>query len=208
MYFYKIISKLLYQVTPTQQNSNFVEFNSDEMPFEIPDNWRWVYLGQLFNIERGGSPRPIQDYLTNAPDGINWIKIGDSDIGGKYIYSTKEKIIKEGITKSRYVEKDSFLLTNSMSYGRPYILKTDGCIHDGWLVLKPFIDSISQDFLYIVLSSPFVFNQFSGKANGAVVKNLNIDKVIETFIPLPPSEEQNRIVEKLEQILPLIADLS
>ena len=95
-----------------------------------------------------------------------------------------------------------------MSYGRPYILKTDGCIHDGWLVLKPYNKSISQDFLYVVLSSPFVFNQFSGKANGAVVKNLNIDKVIETYIALPPLEEQNRIVTKLEQILPLISDLS
>ena len=204
----KLVAKGKMKKSRTKQNDNFVAFSDDEVPFEIPDNWRWVYLGDLFNIERGGSPRPIQEFITTSEDGVNWIKIGDSDIGGKYIYSTKEKIIKAGISKSRYVEKDSFLLTNSMSYGRPYILKTDGCIHDGWLVLKPYNRTISQDFLYVVLSSPFVFNQFSGKANGAVVKNLNIDKVVETYIALPPLEEQNRIVAKLEQVLPLLSDLS
>ena len=107
----------------------------DELPFEIPESWEWVRLGSVLEIARGGSPRPIQQYLTTEPDGINWIKIGDTDKGGKYIYKTKEKIRPEGVTKSRMVHSGDFLLTNSMSFGRPYILKTDGCIHDGWLVL-------------------------------------------------------------------------
>ena len=103
----------------------------DEIPFEIPENWRWERLGNISTIARGGSPRPINEYLTNQENGINWIKIGDTEQGGKYIYSTKEKIIPDGVSKSRYVKSGDFLLTNSMSYGRPYILKTDGCIHDG-----------------------------------------------------------------------------
>ena len=70
--------------------------------------WNYVKIGDVCTVERGGPPRPIDKFITDDPQGINWIKIGDSDIGGKYIYSTKEKIIKEGITKSRYVEKDSF----------------------------------------------------------------------------------------------------
>lgn len=112
----------------------------DELPFEIPDSWVWVRLGTVLEIARGGSPRPIQQYLTTEPDGINWIKIGDTDKGGKYIYKTKEKIRPEGVTKSRMVHSGDFLLTNSMSFGRPYILKTDGCIHDGWLVLSNRFD--------------------------------------------------------------------
>ena len=87
----------------------------DELLFEIPDSWEWVRLGTVLEIARGGSPRPIQQYLTTEPDGINWIKIGDTDKGGKYIYKTKEKIRPEGVAKSRMVHSGNFLLTNSVS---------------------------------------------------------------------------------------------
>ena len=137
----------------------------DELPFEIPDSWVWVRLGTVLEIARGGSPRPIQQYLTTEPDGINWIKIGDTDKGGKYIYKTKEKIRPEGVTKSRMVHSGDFLLTNSMSFGRPYILKTDGCIHDGWLVLSNRFDCYSVDFIYYILSSPFAYYQFCDSVN-------------------------------------------
>ena len=60
--------------------------SADEMPFDIPENWVWVRLGEIFNIVRGGSPRPIQNFLTKDENGVNWIKIGDTDIGGKYIH--------------------------------------------------------------------------------------------------------------------------
>ena len=179
---------------------------AEEVPFDIPDSWEWIRLGIVCNIARGGSPRPIQDYLTKDDDGINWIKIGDSDIGGKYISETKEKIKKEGITKSRMVHKGDFLLTNSMSFGRPYILNTDGCIHDGWLVLSDYQKAYNIDFLYFMLSSRFAFCQFCSVVSGAVVKNLNSDKVANAIFPLPPLIEQQRIVEKLEKLEPYIND--
>ena len=179
---------------------------ADEVTFDIPDSWEWVRLGNVCNIARGGSPRPIQDYLTKDDDGINWIKIGDSDIGGKYISKTKEKIKKEGITKSRMVHKGDFLLTNSMSFGRPYILNTDGCIHDGWLVLSDYQKAYNIDFLYFMLSSRFAFCQFCSVVSGAVVKNLNSDKVANAIFPLPPLIEQQRIVEKLKKLEPYIND--
>ena len=131
-----------------------------DVPFDIPDSWEWIHLGDVCTIARGGSPRPIQQFLTDAPDGINWIKISDSDKGGKYINSTKERIIKEGVTKSRMVHSGDFLLTNSMSFGRPYILNVDGCIHDGWLVLSGYAEVYDRDFLYHMLSSAFAYNQF------------------------------------------------
>ncbi len=110
-------------------------------------------------VERGVSPRPIQKYLTNDPDGLNWIKISDATASVKYIYKTKEKIKKEGLSKTRQVQEGDFLLSNSMSFGRPYIMKTSGCIHDGWLVLhdKKVVE-LDQDFLYYLLSSPTYFN--------------------------------------------------
>lgn len=93
----------------------------DEIPFEIPQGWEWCRLCHVTEVARGGSPRPIKDYITESPSGINWIKIGDTEKGGKFIFSTKERIKPEGMSKSRFVHKGDFLLTNSMSFGRPYI---------------------------------------------------------------------------------------
>lgn len=174
------------------------------MPFEVPSSWVWCELGSVNEIARGGSPRPIKDYLTDAANGINWIKIGDTKKDGKYIDSVKEKIIPEGVKKSRMVHKGDFLLTNSMSFGRPYILNVDGCIHDGWLVISPLGKVYTSDFLYYLLSSSFAFEQFTNVASGGVVTNLNSDKVARTKFPLPPYEEQKRIVIEIEHWFALI----
>ena len=176
----------------------------DEIPFEIPNTWEWVRFKNVADIARGGSPRPIKSYLTDSPNGVNWIKIGDTEKGGKYINSVKEKIRPEGVSSSRMVHKGDFLLTNSMSFGRPYITNVDGCIHDGWLVISPFANTFNQDYLFHLLSSAFAYNQFSGKVSGAVVKNLNTDKVLDAIIPLPPLNEQKRIAQRIEEIQPLI----
>ena len=172
------------------------------MPFSISSSWKWTLLGNMSYIVRGGSPRPIKQYITTQENGINWIKIGDVEKGGKYIYSTKEKIIPEGESKSRRVYPGDFLLTNSMSFGRPYISKIEGCIHDGWLLIRN-LNGFDSDYLYYLLSSTYLYNQFTVKASGSTVDNLNIDKVKSAIIPLPPLSEQKRIVQKLEEILPL-----
>ena len=176
----------------------------DEIPFEIPESWEWCRFKNVADIARGGSPRPIKSYITENSNGVNWIKIGDTEKGGKYINSVKEKIKPEGVSSSRMVHKGDFLLTNSMSFGRPYITNVEGCIHDGWLVISPFANTFHQDYLFHLLSSAFAYNQFSGKVSGAVVKNLNTDKVLEAIIPLPPLNEQKRIAQRIEEILPLI----
>lgn len=175
----------------------------DDKTFDIPESWEWVKLGNICTIARGGSPRPIKEYITTAPDGVNWIKIGDTEKNGKYISSTAEKIKPSGVSKSRMVHAGDFLLTNSMSFGRPYILKVDGCIHDGWLVISQSSEVFDQDYLYWMLSSGYAYSQFCEKVSGAVVKNLNSDKVANAVFPLPPLAEQKRIVDKLEELLPL-----
>ena len=179
---------------------------ADEVPFDIPDSWEWVRLGTVCEVARGGSPRPIKDFLTESENGINWIKIGDTDKGGKYINSTKERIIPEGMKKSRFVHAGDFLLTNSMSFGRPYILNVDGCIHDGWLVLSGYQGVYYRDFLYYMLSSSFAYSQFCDVVSGAVVKNLNSDKVAVSLFPLPPIAEQERIVKIIEALEPYIEE--
>lgn len=172
--------------------------------FNIPNNWDWSKIGWIMDIERGGSPRPIKAFLTNAEDGVNWIKIGDVEKNGKYILQTKEKIKPEGERKSRRVFPGDFLLTNSMSFGRPYISQIEGCVHDGWLILRNTYDLFYYDYLYYMLSSKYMFDQFSKKASGSTVDNLNIDKVASAVVPVPPIEEQIRIVKKVEEIINLL----
>ena len=168
------------------------------MPFDVPKGWVWTTLGAINDIARGGSPRPIKDFLTDDEDGVNWIKISDTTRDGKYIDSVKERIRKEGVKKSRMVYKGDFLLTNSMSFGRPYILNVDGCIHDGWLVISPIGNAYTADFLYYLLSSSFALDQFTEVASGGVVINLNSAKVSDTLFPLPPIGEQQRIAVEIE----------
>lgn len=171
-----------------------------------PKNWKIYKLKELYDIKRGGSPRPIEKFLTTDPDGINWIKIGDAKIDSKYIEETKEKITVEGAAKSRFVEEGDFILSNSMSFGRPYIMKTRGCIHDGWLVLKERQDGlIFKDFMYYILSSENVYSQFKNAAAGGVVRNLNIQRVENVIVPIPPTlAEQQEIVQVLDTMSNII----
>jgi type I restriction enzyme, S subunit len=188
-----------------QENSKSLQskkINPRTILFDVPGGWLWERFGNIAVIERGGSPRPIKSFLTEDADGFNWIKIGDTEQGGKYITSTHEKIISEGLAKTRMVYPGDFLLTNSMSFGRPYITKIEGCIHDGWLRISP-PSIIEKDYLYHLLSSTFVFRQFQSAAAGAVVMNLNADKVRELAIPIPPLDEQHRIVTKVDELMTL-----
>ena len=160
--------------------------------------WEMKSLGEVCQIARGGSPRPIQDYITNDADGVNWIKISDATASGKFIYVTKEKIKPTGISRSRLVKPGDFLLSNSMSFGRPYIMQTTGCIHDGWLVLSEYERLFDQGFLYHLLGSPLVFEQFDKLAAGSTVRNLNIELASRVLLPVPPLPEQQRIVTLLD----------
>jgi len=184
---------------PFPSNKNDLYDTSSDL-LTIPSHWKWIKIEDAFEVARGGSPRPIKSFITNDANGINWIKIGDTLKGGKYITATKEKIIPEGVKKSRFVKKGDFILSNSMSFGRPYILDIDGCIHDGWLVLSQKKEYYNKDFLYYLLSSPLVYNQFLDKVSGAVVNNLNALKVKSVWIPYLSLDEQIKIVEKIESL--------
>ncbi|EAH9742802.1 restriction endonuclease subunit S [Campylobacter coli] len=164
----------------------------------LPQGWEWKSLGEIFNIERGGSPRPIKEFLTDKENGINWIKIGDIK-NQKYLYKTEEKIIQEGLKKSKLVIEGDLLVSNSMSFGKPVIVKLQkGAIHDGWLLLKEKIN-LNKEYFYYLFSSNFMYSFLSYQASGSTVKNLNIDKLKQIEIPLPPLKEQERIVGILDE---------
>lgn len=163
--------------------------------------WVEKKLGEDATILRGGSPRPIEDYITDSQDGFNWIKIGDVKPDDKYFRKTAEKIKKEGLTKTRQVKKGDFILSNSMSFGRPYILDIDGCIHDGWLVIQDYQEAYDMQFLYYALCSDGVKNQYIAMAAGSSVQNLNKEKVANVILNAPASlEEQSAIASVLSSM--------
>ena len=155
-------------------------------------------LKDILYIERGGSPRPIADYITNDENAPNWIKIGDASTDSKYIYKTQEKIKLSGTNKSRYVKEGDFLLSNSMSFGRPYILKTDGYIHDGWLVLRDNNNIFNKIYLYYTLISNEIKTEFEKSAAGSVVSNLNKDIVGNIKILVPNRVAQDKFANIAE----------
>lgn len=180
---------------------------NEALKTELPEDWDAVTLGNYAQIFRGGSPRPIQDFITTSDKGINWIKIGDVGAGAKYIASTEEKIIPEGVSHSRMVYEGDLILSNSMSYGRPYIMNIEGCIHDGWLVIQKYDKTFYKDYLYYALSSELTMQQYITMAAGSSVQNLNKDKVSKITLPCPQIPEQKKIAEALSAIDSLLVDL-
>ena len=172
------------------------------------DDWREVTLGEVLEISRGGSPRPIQEYLTNSEDGINWVKIADATRSEKYIYSTLQKIKREGISRSREVFAGDFILSNSMSFGRPYIMRTDGCIHDGWLLLSKVSSNFDEDFLYNLLNSDYVQRQFESLAAGSGVRNLNIEVVKKVKVKIPSIHVQKELASVINEFENFIIKLT
>lgn len=180
---------------------------SEVLRTDIPNDWDVITLGDYAQIFRGGSPRPIQAFLTTSDQGINWIKIGDVGAGEKFIESTEEKIIPEGVSRSRMVYKGDLILSNSMSYGRPYIMNIEGCIHDGWLVIQKYDRLFNREYLYYALSSDLTMRQYVAMAAGSSVQNLNKEKVSKVVLPCPKILEQKKIAEVLSSIDALIVDL-
>ena len=185
-YFYKLTSA---GTTRTFQNTNA---------------WEQRKFSELVQIERGGSPRPIDDFITDAPNGLNWIKIGDAPTQGNYITKTAEKIRPEGLSKTREVHPGDLILSNSMSFGKPYIMGIDGCIHDGWLLIRNTYGVFDLTFLCHLLGTPQMLSQYRSLAAGSTVNNLNKELVGNTVVTIPSITEQRVLGDYLEQLDNLI----
>ena len=168
------------------------------------DTWEQRKFSDLVQIERGGSPRPIDDFITDSPDGLNWVKIGDAPAQGNYITKTAEKIKPEGLPKTREVHPGDLILSNSMSFGKPYIMGIDGCIHDGWLLIRNTYKVFDLTFLCHLLGTPQMIIQYKSLAAGSTVNNLNKELVGNTVVTIPTIKEQRVLGQYLETLDNLI----
>ena len=168
------------------------------------DPWEQRKFNELVIIERGGSPRPIDKFITNDVNGLNWVKIGDAPQQGNYITKTAEKIIPEGLSKTREVHPGDLILSNSMSFGKPYIMAINGCIHDGWLLIRDTNKVFDLKFLCQMLGTEQMLSQYKALAAGSTVNNLNKELVGNTNVTVPNIKEQQQIGEYFSNLDSLI----
>ncbi|WP_333689237.1 restriction endonuclease subunit S, partial [Methylococcus capsulatus] len=173
--------------------------------FREAGEWEKKQLDDFAVIVRGGSPRPIDEYITNDPNGLNWLKIGDIDKESKFVTSTQEKVIPAALSKTRVVNPGDLILSNSMSFGRPYILEIKTCIHDGWIAVSEIDERLDRDFLYYLMMTPASQTYFSNNAAGSGVQNLNADIIKLLPVSYPNKKEQQKIADCLDSLDELVS---
>ena len=175
--------------------ARFVEMFGD---ININDkNWDCESLGDLCTIVRGGSPRPIEQFLGGD---VPWIKIGDATDGDNiYLSSTKEHIIKEGVKKSRLVKSGSLIFANcGVSLGFARIITFDGCIHDGWLAVEDIDERLDKIFLLQALNQ--MTEHFRAIAPAGTQPNLNTAIMKAYKQVIPPIELQRDFIRFANQV--------
>jgi len=160
-------------------------------------SWDVKPLGELCTIVRGGSPRPIEQFLGGN---IPWIKIGDATEGESiYLNSTKEHIIQEGVKRSRLVKSGSLIFANcGVSLGFARIITFDGCIHDGWLAMEDIDSKLDKVFLLQSLNQ--MTEHFRSIAPAGTQPNLNTAIMKAYKQILPPMEFQKQFIDFVAQV--------
>lgn len=172
---------------------------------ELPEGWVWATLGQLSDVVRGGSPRPAGDpRYFGGP--VPWITVGpltadESD----YLYRVPEGLTLEGKERSRYIEPDTLLLTNSgATLGVPKISLIGGCINDGVAVLLGVECPLKLYLLNFLRTKTMSLRRIN---QGAAQPNLNTSIIKAMIVPLPPEAEQHRIVAEVDRRLSIVREV-
>jgi type I restriction enzyme S subunit len=185
------------------EKNNQVELVESELGL-IPKGWKVVTLGEVVDIGRGSSPRPIKDQKYFEGGTIPWIKIADATKSGKYLYETKQKVNKYGASFSRLMPKGSLILAASGTLGYTQLLGVEGCIHDGWLYIENF-KGINKHYLYFLFKDHEQF--FYNSAYGAAIQNINTQILREMKVVLPPLEIQDKFFNLIDSNDKLIDNL-
>lgn len=185
--------------------------SEDEIPFQIPENWVWCRLGELFDVVRGSSPRPKGDprFWSKSRTQFHWITIADFTPYGSNgrLLDTKGFLTELGSKQSRIVKSGDLLIACSGvgSVGRSIETKIDGFIYDGLLAIRSINDNTVKDMIKYFLK--FKEDQIYAVASGANWLNINIEILSSYVLALPPLAELQRIVSKLDELTKFCDDL-
>lgn len=165
----------------------------------IPEGWRETTIGDETEVKRGGSPRPIQEYLSD--EGLNWLKISDATASSSpFIYQIKEKIKPEGLKKTVFMKAGTIILSNSATPGIPKILKIDTCIHDGWLYFPNL--KLSNEYMYHLFLQ--IRSDLVSRGTGAVFTNLRTD-ILKKYRFIRPADHILELFSK--QVKPIFSEI-
>lgn len=184
-----VINTAINENLEQQAQAIFKSWFVDFEPFSgiMPDDWNTGNLGSFVTIKRGGSPRPIQNYLSET--GYRWLKISDvTSLNSPFILDIKEHIIESGLKKTVFLKQGALVLSNSATPGIPKILDVDSCIHDGWLYFPE--SKLSNEYLYLLFK--FIRKDLVALGNGSVFTNLKTDILKQYEITLPCVNVLNR----------------
>ena len=179
--------------------------NVGEWHTDLPSGWRWAELGQLADVVRGGSPRPAGDpRYFGGP--IPWITVGPITVDeDDYLRSVPTGLTEAGRERSRYIEPHTLLLTNSgATLGVPKISLIGGCINDGVAALLN-VDYPLKKYLLIYLRSKTA--EMRRVNQGAAQPNLNTTIIKRYRVPVPPADEQHRIVAEVDRRLSIVREI-
>jgi len=205
----KAEKELLIKEKKIKKEKPLPPISEEEIPFEIPENWVWCRLGEMFDVERGSSPRPKGDprYFSKVKTPFHWITISDMTAYAqdKPLSDTREFLTELGTKHSRYVTTKDIIIVASGSAGRTSLLGIDGYIYDGLMSVKNVPDESMKHFLF------YLFKIFEANmmklATGATWQNINTDILKNQPVPIPPLSEQKRIVAKLDELMLMCDDL-
>lgn len=167
---------------------------------QVPNSWLNGKLGDFTEIKRGGSPRPIQEYLSDH--GLRWLKISDvTSLQTPFVIDIKDHIIESGLRKTVFLKAGSLVLSNSATPGVPKILDVDSCIHDGWLYFPN--SKFSKEYLYLYFQ--YIRKQLVNLSNGSVFNNLKTE-ILRNYPTILPNTDtlrnfDNIIIPMFQQIL-------
>ncbi|WP_346679812.1 restriction endonuclease subunit S [uncultured Brachyspira sp.] len=178
----------------------------EELPFEIPKTWEWVYFKDIVYYSMGKTPpRKEKEYWENPK--FAWISIADLVSNG-FIYETKEKVNQysvDKIFKNKISVAGTLLMSFKLTVGKVSILGIDAYHNEAIISIYPFVNdkNIMRDYLFFILP---LISQYGNIKSAIKGNTLNSDSLDLLYIPLPPIEEQKRIVNKLNQLMPLIEE--
>ena len=183
-----------------------LEITQDEIPFEIPESWKWVHLSDLGEIVGGGTPKTGDPSLWDD-DGIPWLTPADmKNIRGMYASHGERNISQTGLAKSsaQLMPKGTVLYSSRAPIGYIAIAANDICTNQGFKSLVPANTEINKYMYYCLIART---DDIKARASGTTFKEISGAGFGATLVPLPPLGEQKRIVAKIEEILPLCEKL-
>ena len=161
--------------------------------------WIEYKLKDLSKIQRGASPRPINDkkWYDNENKNVGWVRIGDVTKSSRFLYETEDYFSEEGIKKSRFLPKGSLIMSICATIGKPIITGIDTCIHDGFVGFSDLND-VDKEFLYYILKN--LEKRFISLSQTGSQANLNTDLINNAKVHIPSMEEQKKIVSLISTI--------